>query len=457
MANKNVIVGGGPAGINAIETIRQIDGKGSSITLISDEPAYSRMVLPYFIAGEINEKHVYTGGDEYFDKLGVETMFGKRVSSIDSKSNQVSLDDGASVEYDKLLIATGSSAQMLDIPGADGDGVYNLWTLNDARKALSAGGEVADVVMIGAGFIGFIVLNAMGKLHWNLSVVELEDQILPRMLDNNSAQMVQKWLEKKGVKVFTGTSVTNIDTTSSGKKNVKLASGQDLTADLVIMATGITANIDLVKGSGIETNQGILLNQKMQTNIPDIYAAGDMAEGPDLSTGKKAVHAIQPTAIDHGRVAGANMAGQETAYAGSLLMNVLNVLGLHCASFGIWQGEDHDVTEIANPSRPILRKLVWDDDRIVGSIFIGPADDVGMLNDVGMVKGMIQTKANLGDWKAYIEKNPFDIRKPYVASKTASKVLGSTILGKPSAQRAYRYSDAKPGVAHAVLTGTRPS
>src|SRR5262249_41654758 len=257
------------------------------------------------------------------------------------------------------------------------------------------------------------VLNAMFKRGWKLHVVEIAEQVLPRMLDRDSARLVENWLQHKGVTLHLGTTVQSIAPLTppsppaggeggvrgvDGRKRVTLANGATVDADLVIIATGIRPNVGLVQGSGIQVADGILVNDRMQTNFPFIYAAGDVAQGPDLFGDKPAIHAIQPTAIDHGRVAGANMAGHEVHYAGSLLMNILDACGLQCASFGRW-GEAAEAMTIRNPDRPVYRKLLWTGDRITGAVFVGPASDLGMLNDVGMVKGILQTRTPLGPWK----------------------------------------------------------
>jgi NAD(P)H-nitrite reductase large subunit len=437
--------------MNAIETIRGYDAD-ASITLISDEPAYSRMALPYYISGNIPVEQVNTGDDDYFSRLGVKTRFGARVTEVNPYANMVTLSDGSMVPFDNLLIATGSSAQQLNIPGADGDGVHNLWTVEDAEKTVSALGNDADVAFIGAGFIGFIILNAMHKRGARLKVIELEGQVLPRMLDAQGASLVNSWLESKGIETHTGVSVQAIEHGSDGVKTLQLSDGSSTRADVVIMATGIKTNIGFLDGSGIETNQGVLVNNRCQTNVSNVYAAGDVAEGPDLSTGGQAVHAIQPTAVDHGRIAGANMAGQDVEYPGSLLMNILDVCGLQCASFGDWSGSG-DVTEVINANRPVYRKLIWEGSTITGAVILGPADDVAMLNDMGMIKGLIQAKTDLGAWKQHIQSNPTDIRRPYVATRTAEKMLALTALGKPSTHRSYQHAEdaGKDRGAHQVF------
>ncbi len=455
---KHIIIGGGPAGVAAAETIRATAGAEAEITLISNEPAYSRMVLPYYLANDIPEQHVLTGDPAYFEKHGIASVSGQ-VEHLDAQARTVTLGDGATHSFDTLLIATGSSAQRPPISGIDQEGVYTFWTLEDAKQVMAHAQGTPRAVLIGAGFIGFIVLNAMAKLGWNLSVVETEAQILPRMLDATGAQAVEGWLADQDVAVHTGAQVQGI-ARNGEELTLSLSSGASLSADIVILATGIQPNLDFLNGSGIHIDGGIVVDDRMQTNLPGIYAAGDVAAGPDLLNGSSAVHAIQPTAVDHGRIAGANMAGKETHYPGSLLLNVLDVINLHCASFGQWREGSQETTIVWNPTRPIYRKYVWDGDRMVGALFVGPIDDVTMLNDVGMVKGLIQTKQALGNWVDYVKENPTDVRRAYVATGVAQKLISQTLLGTPATERAYRVDGKTPQAwqksSHAPLIGSRP-
>jgi NAD(P)H-nitrite reductase large subunit len=463
MSTHHVIVGGGPAATNAVETIREIDGGSSKVTLISDELAHSRMALPYWLAGDVPREHTHTGDAAYFKKLGVTTHFGVRVTSVDSAGKTLALSDDSSTDFDQLLIATGSSPISPPIGGIDLPGVQPLWSLAHTQQLLDTadGMEKPRVVLVGAGFIGFIVLNAMFKRDWNLTVVEREGQVLPRMLDGASAGFVSRWLESRGVGVHTGTTVQEIRESDQGSKLVQLASGQQIEADLVIIATGIQANIGFLDGSGLETDQGVLVNDQMQTNFANIYAAGDVAQGPVLFNDAKDVHAIQTTAVDHGRVAGANMAGQEVHYPGSLLMNVVDVCGLQTASFGNWDDPGAEATTISNENGLIYRKMLWRDDQLVGAILTGRADDMGMLTDVGMIKGILQTQTPLGAWKGYLQQNPFDLRRAYIAIGVAQKLVSSTLLGRPTRHRGYRFRDAAipapVGKSHGQFVATKPN
>jgi NAD(P)H-nitrite reductase large subunit len=448
MATRHVVVGGGPAGLFAVETIRALD-PAAAVTLVTDEPPYSRMVLPYYIAGEIPETQVFTGSDDHWARLRTSVVRGRRATGLDPRARRLTLADGDTIPYDRLLLATGSSPIRPDLAGADGERVHNLWTLADARRTIEVvravrPGAPPRVVFIGAGFIGFIVLNALAKLGCRLAVVEVEGQILPRMLDAEAASLGRRWLETRGVEVHTGVRAVAIGE-AGHDKTVRLSDGTILNADLVVMAIGVRPNVELARAGGLRVERGIVVDRHLRTSAPDVHAAGDCAEGPDVSTGGLDVHAIQPTAVEHGRVAGANMAGQPIPYDGSLAMNILDVVGLQCASFGRWRSGGGSATAMTNAGRPLYRKLVWEGDRLVGAILLGPAEDVALLNDLGMIKGLIQARVALGPWAEELRRNPMDVRRAFVGAGGPAALLPRTLLGRPLTDQRYRFAAGPPG------------
>ena len=445
MKTHYVIIGGGPAATNAVSTLRQVVGTAARITLVCDEPAHSRMALPYWLAGNITREHSLTADDAYFRKMDVTARLNVRAEDIHTDQQTVTLSDGLEIAFDKLLIATGSSPLKPDIAGITLAGVQPMWTLEQTQSAMDLTSGLAQprVVLVGAGFIGFIVLGAMFKRGWRLEVVEREDQVLPRMLDAQAAEVVQNWLAGRQIPLHLGAAVQSISSEGDSKL-VHLAAGSEIPADLVVLATGVRPNIELARNSGIATDVGILVNDRMQTSVPNIYAAGDVAQGPVLLSDSREIHAIHPTAVDHGRVAAANMAGQDISYPGSMAMNVVDVCGLQCASYGHWTDADAETVTIANPEHYIYRKLLWRDEQLVGAIFTGRAPDVGMLTDLGMVKGLIQTQVPMGPWKRHLQDNPFDVRKAFVALGVAAQLADTTLLGRPSQSPGYRYGDAQP-------------
>lgn len=460
MAKHHLIIGAGPVATNAIETIRQFNAD-DRITLVSDEPAHSRMALPYWLSGQIPRTQTHTGDADYFARLSVETRFGERVQAVDTDAKSVTLENGTTLSFDNLLIATGSSPTAPPITGTDLAGVQPLWNLEHTASALAATDSIdtPHVVLVGAGFIGFIVLNAMFKRGWKLTVVERESQVLPRMLDGPAGELVTKWLDDRNIAVHVGTEVQEI-IDDGAAKTVRLNNGDQITADMVILATGIRPNTQLIQGTSIATGaEGILVNNRMETNVPGIYAGGDVAQGPVLGSDEQSVHAIQPTAVDHGRVAGANMAGKEIHYAGSLLMNVVDVCGLQTASYGRWDATDGDAMTIHDSAGFVYRKLIWREDQLIGALFAGRHNDMGMLTDLGMIKGMIQTQTHFGQWKDFLGEHPFDVRRAFIGAGVPQRLAKSTLLGEASRPRQYRFGGAKPNVpqtdAHSIFVQTR--
>ena len=410
-----IIIGAGPAGVIAAETLRKCDPSGA-ITVIGAEAEapYSRMAIPYLLAEKIAEEGTHLRhGEDHYGGLAI-TLRQGRVAKISPADNQVTLDGGDSLKYDRLLIATGARATRPPIPGMELSGIESCWTLDDSRRIAAAATPGSKVVLMGAGFIGCIVLEALAARGVDLTVVEMEDRMLPRMMDDIGGAMIKRWCESKGVTVMTGTKITGIEAANGGFK-LALDGGASLDADLVVCATGVAPYLDFLEGSGIETDHGILVDEHLETNVAGIYAAGDVAQGPDFSTGKQEVHAIQPTASAHGRIAALNMAGRATAYEGSLAMNVLNTLGLVSSSYGLWQGvEGGDRVVVSDKDRFKYLRLEFDGDVIVGALALG------LTQHVGVLRGLIQTKVRLGPWKDKLMANPHLIMAAYLAQTQKS-------------------------------------
>jgi len=440
MTTRHLIIGAGPAGINAIETLRAIDSD-CEIALVCDEPAYARMALPYYLEGKIDERALMTGGEDWFSECGVSTHMGARVTAIDPASNRVTLDGGTQLAFDRLLVATGSRAARPPIDGLDGPGVVNLWTLGDAKDFLSE--RRPHTVIVGAGFIAFTILDAIAARSDRVTILEIEDRVLPNMLDAESSKLMADHLKQRGIEVRTGVRLETIEQ-RAGKRRLQLSDASDFECDAVVIAAGVAPNVEFLKGSGIELGKGrgagILVDERLQTSANGVYAAGDVAEAADLLTGERRVHAVQPTAVDHGRIAAANMAGMEVRYAGSLIMNILAAQGLEACSFGDWRGVGRETAVVENSANRIYRKYTWDGDALVGGILVGPSAALSGGNDVGMLKGLIQTGVRLGPWKSYLAANPIDLRRVYVASGAAQKLLQSNLLtGRASLGGGYRF------------------
>ena len=406
---RHVILGAGPAGVVAAETLRRAD-PSSDIVILGDEPEppYSRMALPYLLAENVGESGTHLRhGDAHFKKLAIDVR-RNRVNRVDTGDRVVIAGNGAEIAFDRLLIATGAHPIKPPIEGMDSEGVENCWTLADARRILAGAKPGSRVVLMGAGFIGCIVLEALAARGVDLVVVEMADRMLPRMMDETGGAMIARWCESKGVAVRTGTRVTEIARTN-GSLTLATDGGDDIEADLVVCATGVAPNVDFLDGAGVECDAGILVDNRLRTSAADVYAAGDVAQGPDFSTGQQEVHAIQPTAVEHGRIAALNMAGIDTPFRGSLSMNVLNTLGLVSSSFGLWMGaEGGERSVAADETHSRYLRLEFEEDRIVGALALG------LTQHVGVLRGLIQTRVRLGSWMSRLRDDPSLVMNAYL-------------------------------------------
>jgi NADPH-dependent 2,4-dienoyl-CoA reductase/sulfur reductase-like enzyme len=419
---KHVILGNGPAGVIAAETIRQHQPSDEIILLGAEpEPPYSRMAIPYLLVGDIKEEGTYLRKTKsYFKNLNIQEVHGC-AQHVNSAKKEVTLADGKKIGFDRLLIATGSHPVKPNIVGMDLPGVHSCWTLEDARAILQLAKPGARVLQMGAGFIGCIILEALASRGVNLTVVEMGNRMVPRMMTEGAGAMIKEWVQSKGVAVHTDTSVEAIalsngsaSASEASPLKVTLSNGTVIEVDLVISATGVKPNIEFLKDSGIEMNKGVLVDQQMQTSVPGIYAAGDVTESVDFSTGQRIVNAIQPNAAEQAKIAGANMAGAKAESQGALQINVLDTLGLISSSFGQWWGiEGQDHVELKDTKNFKYMRLEFHDDVLIG------ATSCGLTEHVGALRGLIQTRAPLGSWKEQLMKDPSKIMQAYLAKAQA--------------------------------------
>jgi NAD(P)H-nitrite reductase large subunit len=407
-----VIIGAGPSGVTAAETIRKHDPLGQ-IDLLTSEPEapYSRMAIPYYLIGNIDEQGCHLrDNDQHFIDLKI-NVINEIVISLNNANKTLKLSNGDTLSYDKVLIATGSRPAVPPIPGADLPMVSNCWTLQDARDIIQRAQSGNKVVLIGAGFIGSIILEALFQRGVELHVIETGNRMVPRMLNEKAGGLLKTWCIEKGVDVHTSCSVQSIVDNGDNSATVTLSNATELkNIALIITATGVKSNLELLQGSDIQLDQGILVNTRMQSSDPDVYAAGDVAQGLDFSTGVSSVQAIQPTATDHGRIAALNMAGKTTTHHGSVNMNVLDTLGLISHSFGLWMGvEDGDSAELYSPDDYKYLNLQFDDDRLVG------ASCSGITQHIGILRGLIESRIPLGYWKDKLLKDPTQFVEAYMA------------------------------------------
>jgi NAD(P)H-nitrite reductase large subunit len=431
----HVILGAGPAGVIAAETIRK-HAPRDTITVIGDEneAPYSRMAIPYLLIGKVGEEGTHLRHTpDHFERLNIQVLRGVRARVLDSAKRTLELSDGRTIGFDKLLIATGSSPATPPIPGIQGPGVHSCWTLADARAIARLAQPGAKVLQMGAGFIGCIILEALAARGVELTVVEMGDRMVPRMMGPTAGGMIKAWCQTKGVKVFTGTRVEAIERGAAGAPGlqgkieevvgigqsamptgpmrVRLSSGESLEADLVISATGVKPNIGFLENSGVRCLVGVLTDETLQTNVPGIYAAGDCAEAFDKVSGKTIVSAIQPNAAEQARVAALNMVGQSAELKGVTQINVLDTLGMISTSFGNWEGlPGGEHVELTDEKSGRHLSLQFKDDLMVG------CNSVGWTDHVGVMRGLVEGQVRLGEWKDTLMADPTKLMDAYLAS-----------------------------------------
>lgn len=407
---RHVIIGNGPAGVVAAETLRRADA-AAEITLIGDEaePPYSRMAIPYLLMGQIDEAGTYLRKDaEHFERLRIRMLRG-RVEAIDSGARSLRLADGQLLPYDRLLIASGAQPVRPPVPGIDLPKVWSCWTLADARMIAAGIGRGVRVLQMGAGFIGCIIMESLAARGPQLTVVEMGDRMVPRMLDAVAGAMLRRWCEARGVRVLTGRRVVAIAAAGEALR-VQLDDGETLEVDALISATGVRPNIAFLYGSGIAVDAGVLVDASMQTSVAGIYAAGDVAEAVEFGTGLRVVNAIQPDAVEQARVAALHMAGQPAVLPGTFVFNILDTLGLISASFGQWQGvAGGESVQLLDEAGFRYLRLAFDGDRLVGANCIGHTEHIGVL------RGLIQGQVRLGEWKDRLLANPLQLSEAYLA------------------------------------------
>ncbi len=334
-----VIVGNGPAAISAAEAIRETE-KSCGITVISKEkePAYTPCFLSRYVSGEIGKERLYIKERDFYERNRINTILGNAVTEIMPNDKKVRLSDGTELLYERLLMAAGSNPVVPKLPGIEGEGVFSFKTMTDADGILSLVKKFSEVVVIGAGFIGLEIAEALSRRGVMVAVVEREDRILPRMLDKEIAEIVKKHIQGKGVKIHTGRDVVYIERDRKNKlKGVVLDKAGTIPCDFLIAAIGVKPNLEMLKDSLIMTGHGIIVDRHMETNIPDIYAAGDIAE-MEIG-GIRKVNPVQMNAARGGWIAGCNMVGIERGFDAHLEdMNVVTLFGLSILSLGVQKG-----------------------------------------------------------------------------------------------------------------------
>lgn len=387
---KYVIIGNSAAAVGAVEGIRQADKTGK-IVMVSSEKyhTYSRPLISYLIYGKTTEEKMKYRGESFYRDNGCELVFGE-VTAIDAKAKAVSLSDGTKIAYDKLLVGTGSRPFVPPIEGVNSvKNQFTFMSLDDAKALWKKLTPETDVMIVGAGLIGLKAAEGISGKVKSVTVVDIADRVLPSILDVDGASLVKKHIEEHNIKFILSDSVKKLE---DGK--AFLGSGKEVSFDILIIASGVRPNTELVKAAGGAVVRGITTDSKCKTTLPDVYAAGDCTESLDVTTGENKILALLPNAYMQGECAGINMAGGEKEYVNAIPMNAIGFFGLHMITAGNLSGE----AMVSN--RGGYRKFVVKDGLLKGYILIG---DVAR---AGIYTSLIREKTSLDsvDFDTLLEK-----------------------------------------------------
>ena len=374
---KIVIIGAGPAGVSAAETLRAHDRESEVIMLTAEPyPPYSPpAMVDHFLTG--SDAHLWRDPD-WAEQAGVDYRKGVEVTAIQPDTHSLQLKDGSGLEYDRLVLATGGGLYA-PLEGADLAGVFNFKSLSAAETLIKKvkSGSASTAIVVGAGFIGMEIALLLRELGAAVTQVEMLDQVMAAMLDADTAAVALDILRERGVDVRLNTKAAAF-VGDKQAKGIQLESGERLEADVLIAATGIKPNLKPLEGSGIAHDWGITVDEHLRTSVSDIYAAGDAVETTDRLTGETFVHAIFPNAVEQGRVAGLNLAGIDTRYEGADRMNSLKHLGLPIMAAGLKSGDEVLRTRQGGH----IRTIYLEDNRIVGFQLVGDVTAAGILRSL---------------------------------------------------------------------------
>ena len=407
--SKYIIVGSGHAGLSALEAIRIQDTEGT-VTLISREEVlpYSPTILPYVVSGQVDPEQIFLLDEGSLDRLGVSFKRGAKAAAVDAAVHTVTLETGETLEYEKLLLATGASPALPSIAGLGEVPYHVLRTLEDAMHLRDALQQARSAIVLGAGLIGMHAAENLAKGGVQVTVVEALPQVLPGYFDEQAAALIQQVFTEEGIKVITGNTVAQV-ATAEGTCVVSLESGSNLSADLLLVAAGVRPRIEYLAESGVEVDRGIVVDDTMRTSTTGIWAAGDVAQARGFFDPAKTMNATLANAVEQGRIAGMDMVSDSALrpYAGGIASNAYQFFGHQAFSVGLTKvprsADGMEVDQVFLPTSLQYQKLVFQNDRLVG------VSCINTLLDPGIMYQLIRRRVDLKEFKARFAASPLEM------------------------------------------------
>jgi NAD(P)H-nitrite reductase large subunit len=424
---KHAIIGNSAAATGALEAIRKAGDTGS-IALFSNEPwrVYSRPLISYLLAHKVTPEKMYYRPEDFYEKMAVATFLEETVTALDVEAKLLHTDKGQEVGFEHLLIATGGVPFVPPMPGVDLDGVYTFtkWADVNFIEEYLAEFKPIQAVVIGGGLIGLKSAEALIRRGLVVTIVELADRIMSASFDKTASDLASEILQASGCRVITGDTAEELGGKEGRISQVRLKGGEVLPADLCIIAIGVRPNTTLLTGSSIEVNRGVITDHRMETNVKDIYAAGDVAEGPDLLLGIKRPIPIWPNAYIQGKAAGRNMGGDAFELDGTFVQNSIEVMDVATISAGTTDPGDDPEAEILvdlDMAARKYKKLVIKGNQLIGMVVFREVDRAGLYT------GLIRTKADVSGYKDKLLSGDFGLLDMASHDHLEERVLGPGI------------------------------
>jgi NAD(P)H-nitrite reductase large subunit len=394
---KYILIGNSFASLFAAEAIRKSDREGS-ITIVGEEPhrLYTRALIHEYLAGLVSPDKIHLRAENHYDRLDIKLLAGRKATAFNPKNQEIKVGN-ETLKYDKLFFGVGGAPFVP--PGMNGldkfpNHIHTFTKIADAEAIAEKCKEAHDVVVLGAGLIGMQAAEALAVIGKKVTVVELADYVLPMVSDRIASAMIRSQMEHEGVTFCLSESVEELTGRNGKLTEIRLKSGKILPADLFVIAVGVRPNVSWLKDSGITIDRGIMIDNRAKTNFDNVYAGGDCAQGQELISGSRMVLATIPIAAEQGTIAGYNMAGVDVTYRGGIPLNALQFGSLQIISYGYVKEKDgQEVLSVLNEEHRIYKKLILENNRLTGALFLRAIDRVGLF------RYLIEERIDVGPFK----------------------------------------------------------
>lgn len=399
MKKKHLIIGCGTAALSAAKKIRSLN-RDDEIKLVTAEEClpYSPAALSYLLSGRLQENNLWAADDRQLRELGCDLVQGWEVTGLNADQSSVVYRDGGEEHYDTLLIASGSQPARPPIKGLEGVVWASFHNITDWRDLVEKLAGKKEIAVYGGGMVALEVAAALLERGLMVRII-VRSRIARGYYDEAVGAFITSVLRQRGAEIHAGYSIDEVRRVKDGTE-ILLASGSALHTDLLIACTGVEPRISFLQNTGITVNRGILVDKHMSTNLPAIYAAGDAAEAGDFFTGRAGINAITPSAIQQGRIAGANMAGKKEEDKGWIPMNLFHFFGHTAFSIGLLSQPSCEVVTLKDEQSGTYKEFVFQEKQLVGARFV----DVDI--DPGIIRYLIEEKVDIGGWQEQLVAHP---------------------------------------------------